>query len=446
MHFGNFLSLFIVNVVLSGTLVASASLDRRGYNPDLALPLYSSGRWVFNSKGETVTYVGANWPGAADVMIPEGLQYQSVSHIAGMFAEAGLNSVRLTYAIELVDQIYENHGKDVSIKTALVEALGSENGTQVYHEILKHNPSFHKDITRLEVYDAIAEELYGRGIYLHLDNHISKGMWCCSTDGNGWFNDTYFDIDNWLRGWKYMASHGKKWKALASVGLRNELRAAVSEYALPINFEVWTEYMTKAAEVVHHANSDVLIFFSGLNYDTNLHDIVYGNALSDSTNATFDIREYDFYHKAVFELHTYSSPTDCESYWSGLYNAGFASLNESDTDVANRLPVVLSEWGHSEEDSSLAYESVYSTCLHEKAVEYKFGWMLWSMIGGYYVRSGSQDNEDLWGLLAKNETVFRGVESADAIITMAKDTLASDVDEGVSASRKHIKSWDNYKA
>lgn len=203
--------------------------------------------------------------------------------------------------------------------------------------------------------------------------------------------------------------------------------------------------MTKAAEVVHKANSDVLIFFSGLNYDTTLHEIVYGNPLSDSSNATFDIRDYDFLHKAVFELHSYSSPTECESFWSSLYSDGFACLNESDTDVVNRLPVVLTEWGHSEEDISDAYESVYSTCLHRKAAEYKFGWMLWTVLGDYYIRSGTQDVEDTWAILAKNETVFRGVMSTEAVESMIADTLASDVDEGVYASQKEIKSWASYK-
>jgi hypothetical protein len=44
-------------------------------------PLVTAGRWIHNTKGENVTYVGVNWPGAADTMIPEGLQYASIEKI-----------------------------------------------------------------------------------------------------------------------------------------------------------------------------------------------------------------------------------------------------------------------------------------------------------------------------------------------------------------------------
>lgn len=59
-----------------------------------------------------------------------------------------------------------------------------------------------------QVFDAIAEECAANEIYVHLDNHISQGTWCCSTsDGNAWWGDTYFSIANWTRGISYMADH-----------------------------------------------------------------------------------------------------------------------------------------------------------------------------------------------------------------------------------------------
>lgn len=114
-------------------------------------PLTTSGRDIIDASGNVVTYAGANWPGAADVMIPEGLQYQSVATIVGHLKSAGLNVIRLTYAIELIDQIYENGGVDVPLSKAFVEALGQTNGTRVYQEVLTANPNFSENITRLEV-------------------------------------------------------------------------------------------------------------------------------------------------------------------------------------------------------------------------------------------------------------------------------------------------------
>lgn len=62
----------------------------------------------------------------------------------------------------------------------------------------------------IQVYDAIAAELAKQQIYIHLDNHMSKGKWCCSTnDGNAWFGDTEFDVAKWKRGLQYMAEHVK---------------------------------------------------------------------------------------------------------------------------------------------------------------------------------------------------------------------------------------------
>lgn len=113
-------------------------------------PFTTSGRDIIDASGNVVTYAGANWPGAADVMIPEGLQYQSVANIVAQIKSAGMNVIRLTYAIELIDQIYENNGVDVPISTAFVEALGEENGTAVYQEVLAANPDFAENITRLE--------------------------------------------------------------------------------------------------------------------------------------------------------------------------------------------------------------------------------------------------------------------------------------------------------
>lgn len=113
-------------------------------------PLSTSGRWIVDSNGQNVTYAGVNWPGAAETMLPEGLQYQSISTIVGKIKSLGMNVIRLTFAIELIDDIY-NNGADFPIKTALTKALGEQNGTTVYQQIIKNNPQFGSKTTRLQV-------------------------------------------------------------------------------------------------------------------------------------------------------------------------------------------------------------------------------------------------------------------------------------------------------
>jgi hypothetical protein len=116
----------------------------------LALPLSSSDRWMVDANGNHVVYVGINWPGAADTMLPEGLHYQSIANIVQYITETGFNAVRLTFAIEMVDDILDNGG-DVSLQDTLTKALGEVNGTIVLGNILKNNPQFTSNTTRLQV-------------------------------------------------------------------------------------------------------------------------------------------------------------------------------------------------------------------------------------------------------------------------------------------------------
>lgn len=162
---------------------------------------------ILSADGNVVHFVGTNWPGHQEAMIPEGLQYQSIKTLVSHIKGFDLNVVRLTFAIEMVDDILDNGG-DVSLKTSLINALGQSNGAVILNQILQNNPQFTETTTRLQVFDAVAQELAAQGVYLHLDNHVSKATWCCGhADGNAWFGDQYFNVNNWVRGWNYMAGH-----------------------------------------------------------------------------------------------------------------------------------------------------------------------------------------------------------------------------------------------
>jgi hypothetical protein len=114
-------------------------------------PFKTEGRWIVNANGDKISLAGANWPGHGEVMVPEGLQYQSIKDVLSDIKSIGMNAIRLTFATELVDQIYANNGKDVDLKTAFEEGLGKENGTIILQKVLKNNPSFTAQTTRLEV-------------------------------------------------------------------------------------------------------------------------------------------------------------------------------------------------------------------------------------------------------------------------------------------------------
>lgn len=106
---------------------------------------------IVDASGNNFTYAGVNWPGAAETMVPEGLQYQSIETIVSRIKSLGMNSIRLTYATEMIDQVYENNMTDVPIMTAFVDALGSENGTSIFNKVMANNPFFNRSTTRLQV-------------------------------------------------------------------------------------------------------------------------------------------------------------------------------------------------------------------------------------------------------------------------------------------------------
>jgi hypothetical protein len=112
------------------------------------VPFNAEDRWIVDSNGANFTYVGANWPGAGDVMIPEGLQYQSVASIVSKMKSLKMNHVRLTFAIEMIDDI-KDRGGDVTIQKSFQKALGSQ-GDAVYQKVIKNNPQFGASTTRLQ--------------------------------------------------------------------------------------------------------------------------------------------------------------------------------------------------------------------------------------------------------------------------------------------------------
>ncbi|KAF4629419.1 hypothetical protein G7Y89_g8726 [Cudoniella acicularis] len=388
-------------------------------------PFATSGRWIHNSLGQNVTYAGVNWPGAADTMIPEGLQYQSIATIISGIKSLGLNVIRLTFAIEMIDDIY--NGGDKTLLYTFQNALGTANGLAIYNSVIKNNPSFGASTTRVQVFDAIAAECKKQGIYVHLDNHISKAEWCCSlTDGNGWFGDTYFNVTNWKRGLSYMVSRGANWGNLMSIGLRNEPRNTTDNAAISLtyNWETWYTNMVSAATAVHAANPDVLIFFSGMNYDTTLAPIPLGTNLGSGT--VFNKSSFPFASKIVLEIHNYqTTATACSSITSTLYNGGYNAMDTTNTAVKNVLPVILTEWGHDESDTE--YSGVYATCLASYLEGLKGGWMLWVLSGSYYIRDGTQDYDETWvvrlllNIAIENAQIFgamvEGIERVTIFVT-----------------------------
>ncbi|KAH7382626.1 glycosyl hydrolase family 5 protein-like protein/cellulase [Phaeosphaeria sp. MPI-PUGE-AT-0046c] len=382
-------------------------------------PFEAQDRWIVDSTGANFTYVGANWPGAGEVMIPEGLQYQSIASIVSKMKSLKMNHVRLTFAIEMIDDI-KDRGGDVTIQKSFQKALGS-NGDKVYQNVIKNNPQFGASTTRLQVYDAIAAELAKQQMYVHLDNHMSKAKWCCGTgDNNSWFGDVDFNVKNWRRGLEFMADHSKKWPNMVSLGLRNELRKPDNAgSSLPYNWATWYDQMMPVATAVNKANPNILIFLSGLDYDTKLSPVPTASDLGNGKK--FMLSDFAYKNKLVLELHNYQNDaTNCGSIESGLWDNGFRATGEK---AVNKMPVVLTEFGFNNADNS--YTKTYATCLKKLMPQWRTGWTVWEIGGSYYIRSGTQDYEETWGLLNHDWSGWRNKDAIKQLQAMVDETLKS---------------------
>ncbi|OAK96422.1 glycoside hydrolase [Phaeosphaeriaceae sp. SRC1lsM3a] len=387
------------------------------------LPLSTKGRDILSANGDVFHYKSTNWPGHQEIMIPEGLQHSSVQDIVAWFPKTGLNSVRLTFAIEMIDDHFAG-SPNQTLEKSVINALGQSNGTKVLNQILTKNPQFNKNTTRLEVWDAVGKELSKQGVIIHLDNHVSKAFWCCADDdGNGWFGEKYFNVENWKRGLAFMAQHAKdNWGNFASIGLRNELRGAkVSE---PVDWYTWYVHMTSAADAVHKADPDALIFFSGLSYDTYIDPIPLGKTLNGTNgtpsagkSAKFIPSNFTYKDKIVLEIHKYdfeATQDDCATFKRKWYQKGFQAINPNDPATKYLFPMVISEWGFIN-NGTYWNQTTYAKCLVEMVKEYQVSWQHWELSGSFYLqtRPGRQPKatiqglEEFWGILNYEWTAIR---------------------------------------
>jgi hypothetical protein len=207
---------------------------------------------------------------------------------------------------------------------------------------------------------------------------------------------------------------------MVSIGLRNEFREPDDAgSSLPYDWPTWYEQMVDAADIVNAANPDILVFLSGLNFDTTLQPIPQADDLGNGKK--FLLTDFKYADKLVLEMHNYqNSATNCGDIEGGLWDNGFRATSG---DAVNHMPVLLTEFGFSNAGSD--YNSVYATCLRKLMPQWKSGWMVWALGGSYYIRSGTQDYEETWGLLNHDWTAWRNEDAITALKGMVTSTLAS---------------------
>lgn len=363
-------------------------------------------------------------------MVPEGLEWASVEDIVDQITSVGFNFIRLTYADEMINQIYARNGSDIPLEVAMINGLGYENGTKVTNEIIARNPGWSKDTTRFEIWDKIAQVAASKQIYIHPDVHVGKAQWCCNnTDGNAWFDDYNFPVDNWKRGLQYIANWAQGHENVVSMSLRNELRRAINVTSptstIGYNWLSLVGNYTSATDAIYETNPDILVTWSGMQYDQDLSALTTGlnlntapcykcDAVRDGVRREpmfFDLASHPWADKVVWELHLYSMSENldtgnCPIIEAELYQSGFNALGIDKPAACNitgdcpeavrQTPVIMSEFGWAQDQT--LFNDTLQGCIRNFTTAHNISWAMWSLAGSYRIRSGGQGVPDTWAL------------------------------------------------
>ncbi|KAL1289932.1 hypothetical protein HN51_058307 [Arachis hypogaea] len=343
-----------------------------------AVPLHTNGRWIVDEEGEQrVKLACLNWVSHLEASVPEGLNKQPLDEISKRIKSLGFNCVRLTWPLQLAT--------NASLSSLSVrQSLNNLGLLDSIAAVQSNNPNF-IDLPLIECFQAVVKSLGENDVMVILDNHVTQPSWCCSAmDGNGFFGDTFLDPDLWIMGLTKMATLFNGVTNVVGFSLRNELRGPKQ------NVNDWYRYMPKGAEAVHAANPDVLVIFSGLNFDTDL-SLLQNQSVKLTFNGklVFEVHRYSFSNGQAWEL---GNPNQVcgQVTLDFMRNCGFL--------LDQGMPLFLSEFGVNMRGTSVN-DNRYFNCFMGLLAELDLDWALWTLVGSYYLREGVVGASEDYGVL-----------------------------------------------
>lgn len=212
------------------------------------------------------------------------------------------------------------------------------------------------------------------------------------------------------------------------MSLRNELRQPLLNQQLfteSYNWQDWYKYVKQGVEAINSVNTNVLVFLSGLDSDTTLQPIVQDTALTPGSSK-FNLDDFPA-NKVVLELHNYdnilggSVDTNCTALQDELLKDGFEALEDG---APNTFPVVMTEYGFPQDATT--WQGAFVSCLEDFIANRQAGWMIWALGGSYYIREGTQDGDEPWGLLTHDWSDWRSPGYVNgSLAELVKATLAA---------------------
>lgn len=227
----------------------------------------------------------------------------------------------------------------------------------------------------------------------------------------------YFHTQDWLDGLSAMASWATTQPGVIGFGLRNEVR----EWLLQgTNGRAdWYDYMAQGARAVHSAHPDALILMGGTYSSTDLIHVKVKN-----------IDWADWAGKHVWEWHAYSftvtfpnSGADC-GFTQNQY--GFNNGFVLEQDQAYTAPLILSEFGFGmaggPNDGLGDGDKQYFDCIKDYILQNDSEWAIWGIMGSYYVRDGTVDFDEGYGVLDKDWAALRNSKLPEMLAPMFEQT------------------------
>ncbi|GAB2647881.1 hypothetical protein GCM10027271_01800 [Saccharopolyspora gloriosae] len=250
--------------VLAASLLAPAAPAAGEPDDSWTGPLHTEGSSIVDADGDPFKLKSGNWHGASGTWngsgdvddpanhhdgengngIPLGLDRASMSDIVGSFQELGINSIRLPFSNDMIDD-------EAAVPDDAVAA----------------NPEL-RGKTRLEVYDAAVEALTGSGLAVILNNHTNTARWCCGVDGNERWNSAQSDQE-WEEDWLFMAGRYADNSRVVGADLYNEVRRDVFDdpnWGLGDEHDWFAASQRAGDRILDEANPNLLIIIEGINW------------------------------------------------------------------------------------------------------------------------------------------------------------------------------------
>ena len=164
--------------------------------------LHTKGRFIVDRDGHRVKLASVNWFGGE----------------SGEFVVGGLDKQPL-----LEDRAHDPARRLQLRPAAVVERAGREEPGRGAG-LLSANPRL-QGKRALSVFDAVVEEAGRQGLMVILDNHRSRGDWCCDEDhGDGLWYTAEYPESAWIADWKAMARRYRDDRHVVAGGAAQRVR------------------------------------------------------------------------------------------------------------------------------------------------------------------------------------------------------------------------------